>query len=160
MNMVSCTSKFAKRVDLIVSVLTTKTNKQKKQNKGTQETSGSAGFVLLLWWWWWCHRCLYISKFITFYVVHRVFSRVWLLWPHGLSSTRLLGPWDSPDKNTGLGCQLLPQGILPTQGLNPSPALQADFFTFVYQLYRSKAIKKKNWIPWFLKHIKNIVLTR
>ena len=28
--MVSCTSNFAKRVDLIVSVLTTKTNKQSK----------------------------------------------------------------------------------------------------------------------------------
>ena len=27
--------------------------------------------------------------------------------------------WDSPGKNTGVGCQALLQGILPTQGWNP-----------------------------------------
>ena len=26
---------------------------------------------------------------------------------------------DTPGKNTGVGCHALPQGILPTQGLNP-----------------------------------------
>ena len=26
---------------------------------------------------------------------------------------------DSPGKNTGVGCHALPQGIFPTQGLNP-----------------------------------------
>ena len=29
-------------------------------------------------------------------------------------------PWDSPGKNTGVGCHALLQGIFPTQGLNPS----------------------------------------
>ena len=36
---------------------------------------------------------------------------------------------DSSDKNTGVGCRALLQGIFPTQGLNPDPrfpALQAD----------------------------------
>ena len=33
-------------------------------------------------------------------------------------STRLLCPWDSPGKNTGVGCHFLLQGIFPTQGLN------------------------------------------
>ena len=33
--------------------------------------------------------------------------------------TRLLHPWDSPGKNTGVGCHFLLQGIFPTQGLNP-----------------------------------------
>ena len=28
-------------------------------------------------------------------------------------------PWDSPGKNTGVGCCSLLQGISPTQGLNP-----------------------------------------
>ena len=28
-------------------------------------------------------------------------------------------PWNSPGKNTGVGCCSLLQGILPTQGLNP-----------------------------------------
>ena len=27
-------------------------------------------------------------------------------------------PWDSPGKNTGVGCHSLLQGIFPTQGLN------------------------------------------
>ena len=29
--------------------------------------------------------------------------------PHGLQSTRLLRPWDSPCKNTGVGCHFLLQ---------------------------------------------------
>ena len=32
---------------------------------------------------------------------------------------RVLCPWDSPGKNTGVGCQALLQGIFPTQGSNP-----------------------------------------
>ena len=36
--------------------------------------------------------------------------------PHGLSQpARLLCPWNSPGKNTGVGCHLLLQGIFPTQ---------------------------------------------
>ena len=40
------------------------------------------------------------------------------LWPQGLWPTRLLHPWDSPGKNTGVGCHSLLQGIFPTQGSN------------------------------------------
>ena len=41
------------------------------------------------------------------------------LWgSHGLQPARLLCPWDSPGKNTGVGCRFLLQGIFPTQGLN------------------------------------------
>ena len=39
--------------------------------------------------------------------------------PHGLQPARLLHPWDSPGKNTGVGCHFLLQAIFPTQGLNP-----------------------------------------
>ena len=35
------------------------------------------------------------------------------------SPARVLCPWDSPGKNTGVDCQALLQGIFPTQGLNP-----------------------------------------
>jgi len=35
-----------------------------------------------------------------------------------LQLSRLLCPWDSPSKNTGVGCHFLLQGIFPTQGLN------------------------------------------
>ena len=39
---------------------------------------------------------------------------------HGLQPMdRLLCPWDSPGKNTGVGCRALLQGIFSTQGLNP-----------------------------------------
>ena len=34
--------------------------------------------------------------------------------------TSLLCPWDSPGKNTGVGCHAVLQGIFPTQGLNLS----------------------------------------
>ena len=37
--------------------------------------------------------------------------------PH--APARLLCPWDSPGKDTGVGCHALPQGIFPTQRLNP-----------------------------------------
>ena len=37
------------------------------------------------------------------------------LQPHGLLPIRLLCPWDSPGKNTGMGCHLLLQGNFPTR---------------------------------------------
>ena len=39
--------------------------------------------------------------------------------PHGLQPTRLLCPWDSPGKNTGVDCHFLLQGIFLTQGSSP-----------------------------------------
>ena len=64
------------------------------------------------------------------------------LQPYGLQPARLLWPWDSPGKNTEVGCKALLQGIFPTQGSNPgllhyrtepvslmSPALAGRFFT-------------------------------
>ena len=41
------------------------------------------------------------------------------LLPHGLQPARVLCPWSSPGKNTGVGCYSLFQGIFPTWGLNP-----------------------------------------
>ena len=41
------------------------------------------------------------------------------LWPHGLQPARLLCPWDSPGKNTRVGCHALPWGIFPILGSNP-----------------------------------------
>ena len=38
--------------------------------------------------------------------------------PHGLQPARLLCPWESPGKSTGVGCRALLQGIFPTRGLN------------------------------------------
>ena len=42
-----------------------------------------------------------------------------ILQPHWLSVSRLLCPWDSPDKNMGVVSLALLQLMFPTQGLNP-----------------------------------------
>ena len=50
--------------------------------------------------------------------------------PHGLYPARVLCPWDSLGKNTGVGCHAPLQGILPTETEPRSPALQADSLPF------------------------------
>ena len=52
------------------------------------------------------------------------------LWPYRLQRTRFLCPWDSPGKNTGVGCHALLQGIFRTQGSNPHlrPSASAGWF--------------------------------
>ena len=60
------------------------------------------------------------------------FSCVWLFVTPWTVACRLLCPWDSPSKNTGVSCHAFLQGIFPTQGWNPclmSPALADGFFT-------------------------------
>ena len=52
-----------------------------------------------------------------------------LLWPHGLQPVRLLCPWDSPGKSTGVGSHALLQGIFPTQGSNLGLTHCRKFFT-------------------------------
>ena len=47
------------------------------------------------------------------------FSHVQLLRPVDCNPHRPLCPQDSPDKNTGVGCPALLQGIFLTQGSNP-----------------------------------------
>ena len=55
------------------------------------------------------------------------------LWLCGLWPARLLCPWDSPGKNTGVGCHFLLQGDPPNLGIKPvslvCPALAGGFFT-------------------------------
>ena len=43
---------------------------------------------------------------------------------HELQSARLLWPWNTPGKNTGMGYHSLLQGIFPTQG-SKNPGLQS-----------------------------------
>ena len=50
--------------------------------------------------------------------------------PQRRQLTRLLHLWDSPSKNTRVGCHALLQGIFPTESTSPvSPALAGGFFT-------------------------------
>ena len=72
-----------------------------------------------------------------------------------MDSTRLLCSWDSPGKDTRVGCCALLQGIFPTQGSNLyllclnwqvgslPPAPSGKPFTFW------SFTKKKNSGPWF-----------
>ena len=83
-------------------------------------------WIMLLWTW----VYKYLSEFLlsgpldiypevellAVMVVVQSLSRVWLLRRHGLWLARLLCPWYSPGKNTGLGCNFLLQGIFPIQG--------------------------------------------
>ena len=66
-----------------------------------------------------------------------VLSHVWFFGTLWIVASRLLGPWDSPDKNTGVHCHfllLLLQGIFLTQGSNPgSPELQANSLPLSHQ---------------------------
>ena len=57
------------------------------------------------------------------------------LQPHGLQPTRLLCPWDSPGKNTGLGCHSLLQGIFLTRGLNCGLLYRLSHEGSLYILY-------------------------
>ena len=52
--------------------------------------------------------------------VLRYFSCVQLFETLWTVAHQLLCPWESPGKNTGVGCHALLQGILLTQVLNPS----------------------------------------
>ena len=65
------------------------------------------------------------KNFFSFYVLsHSVMSNS--LQPHGMQPTKLLCPWDSPDKNTGVGCHALLRD-LPKPGVEPrSPTLQVN----------------------------------
>ena len=51
------------------------------------------------------------------------------LQPHGLQPTRLLSPRDSPDKNTGVGCHSLLQGIFGTRDRTWVFHIAGRFFT-------------------------------
>ena len=51
------------------------------------------------------HACTWVSEWSCSVVSDS-------LRPHGLQPTRLLGPWDYPGKNTGVGCHFLLQMYL------------------------------------------------
>ena len=60
-------------------------------------------------------------------------SCVWLFATPWTVAPRLLCPWDSPGKSTGVGCHSLLQGNLPDSGIElVSPALQ-DFLPLSHQ---------------------------
>ena len=90
-------------------------------------------------------------------------------------STRLLCPWDSPGKNTGVDCHVLLQRIFLTQGSNAClmslkfPALADGFFTtsitLEAQVYPYSNIKKffvhqnsNLWDMWYFYFLNLVTL--
>ena len=67
------------------------------------------------------------------------------LWPHGLYSTRLLCPWNSPGRNTGVGCHVLLEGIFPTQGSNPGLLHSRQI---LYRLSHQGSPRVLDWIAY------------
>ena len=62
-------------------------------------------------------------------------------------STRLLCPWESPGKNTGVDSCSLPQGIFPTQGSNPGlPYCRR----ILYQLSHQGSPRILEWVAYLL----------
>ena len=69
-------------------------------------------------------------------------------WP-----TRLLCPWNSPDKNTGVSCHSLLQGIFQTQGLNSG---LLHFKRILYHLSHQESPKMllvTNKSTWYFKNL-------
>ena len=98
----------------------------KGQQKQTLPDLAITSFDLLLLWIFWKflyhfmavkEPCLFQIMPVVVSVLCSVVSDS--LWLHGLQPTRLLCPWDSPGKNTGVGCCASLWGIFPTPGLNP-----------------------------------------
>ena len=63
--------------------------------------------------------CQWTSRLLTCPVCVNLSVMSNSLWPHGLWPARLFCPWDSPGKNTRVGCHSLLQRNFPTQGSNP-----------------------------------------
>ena len=79
-------------------------------------------------------RCYCCAKSLQFSSVAQSCPTLWTsvmsksLWQFGLQPTRLISPWDSPGKNTGVDCHALLQGIVLAQGSILSLVLQAEYF--------------------------------
>ena len=63
---------------------------------------------------------------------------------HGLQPTRLLCPWDSSRKNTGVGCHSLLQGTFLTQGVNLG-LLHCRWI--IYHLSHQESLSAGNKLP-------------
>ena len=63
-------------------------------------------------------RIKMVASVASFYCTHAKLFQLCpsSLWPHALYPTRLLCPWDSPGKDTGVGCDALLQGTFSMQG--------------------------------------------
>ena len=77
--------------------------------------------------------CVYIYIYIYIYTHLCVSAQLCpTLRPPGLQPTRLLCPWDSLGKNTGVGCHFFLQRIFLTQESNPRLCVSCTDTGFLY----------------------------
>ena len=62
---------------------------------------------------------LFLCQYLTVLMCAKSLQSCPTLWLFGLQLPRLLCPWDSPGKSTGVGFHAFLQGISPTQVSNP-----------------------------------------
>ena len=75
------------------------------------------------------------------------------LLPHGLWPATHFCPWDSPGKNTGVGCHALFQGIFPTQASNPDFSHYRQILYCLSHQGSPSAPKAYLYTPFFKKQI-------
>ena len=68
--------------------------------------------------------------------------------PYGLWATKILCPWDSPGKNTGVSCHSLLQRIFPTQGLKLRLLCCLPCRLILYTLSYLGMFENLNWNFW------------
>ena len=84
------------------------------------------------WWWWFSHYAMSDSCD-----------------PMDSSLPRLLCPWNSPGKDTGVGCHFLLQGIFPTQGWNLGLLLCKQILYYLnYEGSVLEVYSKAHWVFW------------
>ena len=74
----------------------------------------------------------------------RLFATTWTV------TCRVLCPWDSPCKNTGVGCHFLLQGVFLTQGSNLGllHCMQPLYPCAAWEAQRAMYICFSNFTPW------------
>ena len=75
------------------------------------------------------------------------FSHIWLcVQPYGLQLARLFCPWDSPGKNTGVGCLVPPPGDLPNPGIKPVSLMSLPSTEGFFTTSSTYTTMEKAWI--------------
>ena len=75
--------------------------------------------------------------------------------PYGWQPAMLLCPWNSPGKNTGVGCHSLLQGIFPTQESNPGlPHCEQTLYRLSPGQYSKSSTESASlWFALILQHM-------
>ena len=77
--------------------------------------------------------------------------------PHGGQSTRLLHPWDSPGKNTGVGCCFLLQAIVNSAAVNNGIHVSFSIFVSSGYMPRTGIVESHSgFSPSFLRNLHTV----